>query len=287
MRGKVAVGIRHVWCAPSLSGTRDRVQTGVDPCKTSTSRSRLSAMNLWIAVALCGMVVLAVSCSSTFTPSTLRVEPSEQRSKVIARFRSKKEPAVLFVGNSYSIPVPRVFRRQCRAHGQNVRVGQSTIGGWSLAQHAAHEPTLRKIREGGWDIVVLQELSRMPALPRRREQEMLPPMKQLADEARAAGAIPVIYQTWARRDGDLDSPIQFPDDDFHAMHRRLKDGIRLAAHECGDLLVVPVGEAWARETREGRGKLLYVEDGSHPSSRGIALTARVFVETFLGPGKSS
>ena len=98
-------------------------------------------------VAVCGLVVLAVSCAPAFGPATLRVDHSPERAKVVERFRGVSRPAVLFVGNSYSIPVPRVFRRQCKARGTNVRVGLAAHGGWSLAQHAAHEPTLRAIRE--------------------------------------------------------------------------------------------------------------------------------------------
>lgn len=233
-------------------------------------------------VAVCGLVVLAVSCAPAFGPEILRVDDSPERAEVVGRFLGSDRPAVLFVGNSYTIPVPRVFRRQCKARGRDVRVGMAAHGGWSLAQHAAHEPTRRAIREGGWDIVVLQEWSRLAALPNRRREELLPPLMELAREARAAGALPVIYQTWARRDGDLEGAAQFPGDDFEAMHGRLREGIREAAREAGGLLVVPVGDAWAREHAAGRGDLLYQDDGSHPTARGASLAARVFTETFLG-----
>jgi hypothetical protein len=233
-------------------------------------------------VAVCGLVLVAVSCAPVFSQCTLRVEASPERARVVERFRSKREPAVLFVGNSYSVPVPAVLRRLCLARGQAVRVGRSTHGGWSLAQHAAHEPTLRKIREGGWDLVVLQEWSRLPALPERRRVEMLPPLLELVREVRNAGAVPVIYQTWARRDGDQEGAALFPEDDFESMHERLREGIFEAAQEAGGLLVVPVGEAWAREHAAGRGASLFQEDGSHPSERGVLLTARIFLETFRG-----
>jgi len=258
------------------------VEAGVGTCQRRRDGGRLARMNPWMIVAVCGLVVLAVSCAPAFGPATLRVENSPERAKVVERFGGVSRPAVLFVGNSYSIPVPRVFRRQCKARGKDVRVGLAAHGGWSLAQHAAHEPTLRAIRKGGWDIVVLQEWSRLAALPKRRRAEMLPPLLELAREVRAAGALPVIYQTWARRDGDLEAAAQFPDDDFEAMHGRLREGIREAAREAGGLLVVPVGDAWAREQAAGRGAALFQEDGSHPTARGVALAARVFTETFLG-----
>ena len=110
--------------------------------------------------------------------------------------------SVLFVGNSYSFEVPKQLRRIAAGNGRKLRVAQVTHGGWSLAQHVEDGEALHEIREGGWDVVVIQEQSRIPAVPARRTREMIPKVRVLAREARAAGAVPVLYQTWGRRDGD-------------------------------------------------------------------------------------
>jgi hypothetical protein len=147
-----------------------------------------------------------------------------------------------------------------------------------LARHAKHEPTLRKIREGKWDVVVLQEQSRIPAMERKaRERLMFPPLRALDAEVRKAGAIPVLYQTWGRRDGDAD----VAGDHFDAMTERLRDGYRAASRDAGGLFVVRVGDAWQRESAAGRGAELFADDGSHPSPRGNDLTAAVFASTFF------
>lgn len=222
------------------------------------------------AIALCSFTAMADGGS---VPAS--ADPADELAE---RFRSENQPAVLFVGNSYSFGVPTVFRQLVLAAGQSIRIGEATRGGWNLARHAEHEPTLREIREGSWDVVVLQEHSLRPAQPAElRDPQMLPAILALAAAAREAGAIPVLYQTWGRRDGDPD----VPDDDFHAMQARLIAGYQVASEAAGGLEVIPVGEAWARRVLAGRGDRLFAEDGSHPSARGDRLTARVFYRAFF------
>lgn len=194
------------------------------------------------------------------------------------RIAATPEPAVLFVGNSYSFALPQTFKKLAAGRGKTVRVGHSTYGGWTLAQHAANEGTLRKIRDGRWDVVVIQEQSLIPALPeRRRGKEMSAPLRLLVAEVRQQGAVPLLYQTWGRRDGDP----KLPNDDFRAMTHRLRVGYQSAARSVGGMLVVPVGDAWEREFLASRGHALFVEDGSHPSAEGSELTARVFFEALF------
>ena len=201
--------------------------------------------------------------------------PAELRERVAATSR----PAVLFVGNSYSFALPREFQRAAEARGIAVRTGHSTHGGWTLAQHAAHEPTLRKIRSGTWDVVVFQEQSQIPARSRPvREREMHPPLRQLVAEARNAGAVPLLYQTWGRRNGNPGTP----GDDFHAMTARLRDGYHQAARAVGGAVVAPVGDAWENAFRQGRASELFEPDGSHPAAAGARLTGEVFADTILG-----
>lgn len=200
------------------------------------------------------------------------------RAALSARIRAKPELAVLFVGNSYSFGLPKAFSKLAAAQGKKVRVGHATYGGWTLKQHAANAPTLRKIRDGHWDIVVIQEQSEIPAMSaRNRAVAMFPPLRQLVAEARQQDAIPMLYQTWGRRDGDP----KLRKDDFHAMTARLRAGYQAAAKDAGNLVVVPVGDAWEREISAGRGSGLFMPDGSHPTPRGNELTAETFFAAFF------
>jgi hypothetical protein len=132
------------------------------------------------------------------------------------------------------------------------------------------------LRGRHWDIVVLQEQSRIPSQPIKRKTHMVPSVMQLARESRAVGAMPVIYQTWGYRDGD-ERRIY---DDFFAMNKRLREGCHAAARVEG-LPIVRVGDAWESEMAKGRGTRLFMPDGLHPSRDGVRLNAQVFYNAFL------
>ncbi|NQX03121.1 hypothetical protein HQ447_20875 [bacterium] len=224
----------------------------------------------------CLLSFFGMSACSTQTPLPAGPDP---RRELAERLREKPVPAVLFVGNSYSFGVPKAFTQVAAENGRKVRVGHATYGGWSLRQHAANEATLRKIRDGRWDIVVIQEQSGIPALPPRQcAAAMFPPLRQLVVLVRQSEAVPLLYQTWGRRDGDA----AVRHDDFNAMTVRLRAGYRAAAGTAGGLLVVPVGDAWQREVAAGRGGGLFLADGSHPTASGNRLTAETFYHSIFG-----
>jgi len=233
--------------------------------------TRLLVKFWWI----CGLLG-ATACS---TQVALPPAARDPRSELANRVHVTPELAVLFVGNSYSFGVPKAFSQLAAIHGKKVRVGHAANSGWSLAIHAENAGTLRKIREGKWDIVVLQEHSEIPALPaRKRAAAMFPPLRKLVTEVRQHGAIPLLYQTWGHRAGEKG----IWRDDFQAMNSRLRDGYQAASRNAGGVMVVPVGDAWEREISAGRGGGLFMPDGSHPTQVGNALTAAVFYEAIFG-----
>ena len=159
-------------------------------------------------------------------------------------------------------------------------VEQVTNGGWTLAQHAGNPPTLEKIRSRRWDVVVIQEQSRIPSYPAsRRDPLMFPPLRKLVAEARKQGALPILYQTWGHRNGNAN----FKGDTFEAMTKRLREGYRAAAADAGNLTIVPVGDIWEKEVAAGNADKLYQKDHSHPTDEGNALTASVFYQAMF-PG---
>lgn len=189
--------------------------------------------------------------------------------------------SILFIGNSYSFGVPREFAKLARSKGRRVSVGQSTIGGWSLEKHMAQPETLAKLHSRKWDVIVIQDHSLNPGLPEQeRRPAMDPGVGFFAKQAHAIGAVPLLFQTWGRRDGFKPSQ----GDDFVQMNGRVRIGCRNAAARAGGLAIVPVGDAWEREFREGRGELLYKEDGSHPSAAGDKLAASEFYRFIFGEG---
>ena len=207
----------------------------------------------------------------------------DEKAELRNRLDKSDEPRILFVGNSYSFKVPKVLARIRQEEGRPVVVEGITRGGWTLEKHARSKDTLTRIRGGKWDVVVLQEQSQRPSFSRaQRMREMNPHVRVLVTEIRKAGALPVFFQTWGRRDGDRGNKKSYPDDTFEKMQERLITGYQEAAVVAGYALIVPVGEAWAVEVNKGRGKRLFTKDGSHPSAVGVELSARVFNDFFFG-----
>ena len=201
--------------------------------------------------------------------------------EVVARVRAAKPARILFVGNSYSFQIPKEFAKLAKREGRKVEVEQVTKGGWDWAKHAKAEGTLARIRDGKWDVVVLQEQSQTPAFGRaQREQEMIPAAKTLVAAVRKAGAVPVFFVTWGRRDGDKQNAQVYPDDTMEAMQERLLAGYREAAEAAGGAVLVPVGPAWLRAKKAGRLDGLFAKDGSHPAADGNYLGACVFYTSF-------
>ncbi len=223
---------------------------------------------------------MGLTTCATHRPLPPAARVPNLREELAERVAAQQTLRVLFIGNSYSFGLPEAFAKIATDHGKSVKTGHSTFGGWTLAQHAGHQGTLQKIRSGGWDIVVIQEQSLIPAQPsRKRSAAMFEPLRFLANEARSHGAIPLLYQTWGRRDGNA----QLKDDTFPKMTARVRDSYQAAAIHAGGVLIAPVGDAWEQEMNAGRGAQLFIEDGSHPSARGVILTAETFYRTVFGP----
>jgi len=224
-------------------------------------------------------LIMLAKILAFFGLSSCALPPAPDEPGKLHAMRGKEQVAVFFIGNSYSFGVPKQFRKIAESRGRKVRVGHSTYGGWTLAKHVEHSPTLEKLRKGKWDVVVIQEQSLIPARNEgMRRVAMDPAVSFLVSEARAAGAVPLLYQTWGRRDGDPD----MPEDDFIHMNSRVRKGYRAASENAGGVAIVPAGDAWEREFMAGRGKELFVDDGSHPSSYGNEVTAREFYRVIFG-----
>jgi hypothetical protein len=197
------------------------------------------------------------------------------KAELAARVASEQVLDVLFVGNSYSFRIPAGLAREAEKRGLKVRVDQVTHGGWTLRKHAGSGQTLDQIRSGKWDVIVFQEKSRIPSQSAMRALFMVPALRTLVAEARKAGSVPVLYQTWGYRDGDP----KVADDDFFAMNRRVREGYLVASKDAGGIHVIPAGDAWEDEARRGGLAELFLPDGSHPSAKGNALTAAAFAES--------
>jgi hypothetical protein len=194
--------------------------------------------------------------------------------------------SILFVGNSltYQNDLPRMFADLAKSRGRDVEYDACTPGGYRLSQHATDPRLLEKIDRGGWDVVVLQEQSQMPAIaPERLEREVYPFARLLSQRIRAASprAKVAFYQTMAKRNGDAQSFPDIPEvKTYEGMQRRINATyVELARDNRG--LLVPVGLVWEKTRQQNPALALYSDD-THPSLAGTYLAACVFYAVLFG-----
>ena len=173
---------------------------------------------------------------------------------------------ILFLGNSFTFfnDLPDMV-----AEILNAEVGRNLRGGAYLSQHLDPADELcgithKLLTEEKWDYVVLQDQSQGPITNGedfRRAVDALCPM------IRAAGAKPILYETWAYEEGT--ERLASTGMTFEAMQQGLTDGYRAAA-EANNALVAPVGQAFAAARHVTN---LYDADSYHPSPAGSRLAA--------------
>jgi hypothetical protein len=186
---------------------------------------------------------------------------------------------VLFVGNSYTYvnALPALVRRLARSAGKRLFVESLAEPNATLAQHAAWPETASTIDGHPWGLVVLQEQSVRSAAHEAGGALMMSAARQLVDEARSAGAQPVLFVTWAHEDGWPLPGIET----YNAMQRadeRSYAEVAVATHAAE----APVGYAWQRTLAQLPTLRLWQPDGSHPTVAGSYLAACVFYAAIFG-----
>ncbi len=153
-------------------------------------------------------------------------------------------------------------------------------GGYHLGAHVTDTHSLNLIAQGGWDFVVLQEQSQLPAFP---DAIFYPDSYEYAEYLDSSihvsnpCATTLFYQTWGRENGDLVNCASYPIlCTYEGMDSMLTLRYRTMAmdFECS---VSPVGQVW-REVRNMYYPSIqpYSTDGSHPSLEGSYIAASTF-----------
>jgi hypothetical protein len=189
---------------------------------------------------------------------------------------------VLFIGNSYTYvnDLPGGVQQLAATGGTSPAIDVASVveGGASFATHWSGGGAQAAIAMGDHSHVVLQGQSVEPlfAAPSFHEYGQL-----FAAAALAAGAKPVLYETWARKAGDPIYADRASGGTPDAMQDVLSAAYQALATETGASLA-PVGEAWRTAWTEHPEIELYDGDGSHPSPAGTYLAACVFYIALTG-----
>jgi hypothetical protein len=167
---------------------------------------------------------------------------------------------ILFIGNSltYVNDLPGMVRQLGASNSARpVTVASVAFGDYSLEDHWNRGDALTAIRQGGWDVVVLQQGP--SALPESRAN-LIEWTGRFAGEIRKVGARPAVYMVWPglSRQEAWDSVT-----DSYA-----------AAAAAAHALLLPAGEALRSASTADPGMPLFDADGFHPlplGSFGVAL----------------
>ena len=198
---------------------------------------------------------------------------------------AQEELHVLFVGNSYTSvnDLPQMVVQVAESMGDVVVVASNTPGGCTFSQHCLNQ-SMALIRQGGWDVVVLQEQSQYPSFPQSQvEQEVFPYAAQLVDSVYACNpcAEPMFYMTWGRRNGDAQNAQFFPVlGTYEGMDSMLALRYSQMATD-NDASLCPVGRVWRYIRTHYPDIELYAADGSHPSMAGTYAAACAFYVMFF------
>ncbi len=160
---------------------------------------------------------------------------------------------VLFIGNSltYANDMPWIVQALAKATGQSLDVAVESLGGANLEDHWNHGAAQRRIDEGGWSVVVLQQ---GPSSLVENRENMRELTRRFAERIAKVGARTAMYMVW-------------PDSKRLAFFDQVRESYALAAEDVGGMLF-PAGEAWRAAWRREPHAPLYRRDGFHPSPTG-------------------
>ena len=197
---------------------------------------------------------------------------------------AQEHPRVLFIGNSYTAVnnLPQLVADIAQSMGENMEYRSNTPGGCTFEMHC-HNQSMNLICEGGWDFVVLQEQSQLPAFPMDSvELYVFPFAQQLVDSIYAHNpcAEPMFYMTWGRKNGDTE--FGYPPMDTYEGMDSLLYARYMQMGEDNDASVCPVGRVW-HYLRDHNAEIeLYTMDESHPSLAGSYAAACAFYTMIFG-----
>lgn len=224
---------------------------------------------------------LGMECGATPTPEATEKTVAVEETPTPAW---KAPGRILFIGNSlssgnYGVETHVKSLAASRDPPLTIETSSATKGDASLKDHYENVSlALDKIREGDWDVVVLQGHFSIPVTD---EEAFYEYARKLDEEIQKASARTVFFMHWglkgARAEG---GPLSITTESVARAYESI-------AAELG-ARVVPVGLAWQRSVQENPDLNVYYRDARfeaadpvHPSMHGTYLTACVFYATLF------
>jgi hypothetical protein len=193
----------------------------------------------------------------------------------------------LFIGNSYTHfnNLPTLVASVIRAlpdAPSSVSTAMFVADGATVAELLNMSASLDRIRSGHFTHVVVQGQSYEPLVGFANFNDSA---TQFVAAINASGALPLLYETWAREKNSEDYQMPWSGGSPSAMHAALRNAYMRVANSSGATMA-PVGDAFARCVTLWPHINLYDTDLAHPSRLGSSLAAMVFANVFTGQAAS-
>lgn len=183
------------------------------------------------------------------------------------RAEDAKPIRILFIGNSYTAyngGIYKLLPAMAEERGKKLVCEYTVQGGKGLDWHYDEGAALKRIGEGNWDYVVLQDHS-LQAI--ERKELLFEYVRKLDAEIDRVGAKTMLYMTWARQ--------HQPEN-----QQAITEAYESVGKEVG-AVVVPVGLVWQAWIKAHPDQPLHRADKSHPNANGTWITACTFYSVIL------
>ncbi len=205
---------------------------------------------------------------------------------------SQKTKNVLFIGNSQTFynDLPALTSNIATSLGDVLNYEESTIPSFSLKQHLNKLETINKIKKGGWEYVILQEQSSLPALWNSFvEENVYPYIQQMKDfilEHNPCAKI-ILYHTWGYKLGFQTYCSTYPNVcDYNGMDNELQKRF-IEMQTKFNAIISPVGPVWRNIRNSFPDIELFDLDNTHPSLKGSFTGALTFYTVIFEKDASS
>ena len=197
---------------------------------------------------------------------------------------------ILWIGNSYTYynNLPALVTQLAGEQGLKLSPVRFLKGGQRLSGHLKNKKLTEALAKGGFDYVVIQEQSTLPAHSTRLVAAETYHYTHILDSLIKKGspdAHVIIYMTWGhkytnvhnKKEKDPSYPMDGNYDFFQ--NRMITSGVEMAYEN--HAWCAPVGIAWQKVRHKYPYIELYAKDGYHPSLEGSFMAAHCFLSTIL------
>ncbi|MEO9870832.1 SGNH/GDSL hydrolase family protein [Ekhidna sp.] len=174
---------------------------------------------------------------------------------------------ILFVGNSltYTNNLPELVSNEAKIRGIKLKNTMLAYPNYALVDHLKDGEVQKRIRNGKFDYVIVQQ---GPSSQEEGRRMLLESGKTLKMLCKQNGTQLVFFMVWPSQ------TYYYTFDGVIRNHREVATQ--------NDAILCPVGEVWKDYFESQKDYSLYGSDGFHPSPKGSRLAAKVIIDTIFG-----